>query len=246
MSSLEELPVEGDPNAQAAPPVDDPAATNAISGDPAAGDPAAGTDPVDAEFEAAEAPPVETVPEEVPVVPQILGAPEPAWPGIGGGGTQFMSNAGYSAIADGGGVSVYAPDGTPIGSIGSGVPVWSPGGTSVLVIGADGLGAVWDPATGLVSVERPDAAARDIPVGWYGGSPLVQRVYFDGSGRSELRVVPVGGGGYVVGSATADSVFGEGVTAARLSPDGGQISFVSGGTLYIAPVSDPGSATPAG
>jgi len=211
------------------------------------GDPAASTGPVETEFEAADAAPVETVPEDVPVVPQIIGAPEPGWPSIGGGGTQFMSNAGYSAIADGGGVSVYAPDGTPIGLIGSGVPVWSPGGTSLLVIGSDGLGAVWDPATGTVPVERPDAAARDIPVGWYDGSPLVQRVYFDGSGRSELRVVPVtGAAGYVIGSATTDSVFGEGVTSARLSPDGGQISFVSGGTLYIAPVSDPGSAAPAG
>jgi hypothetical protein len=75
---------------------------------------------------------------------------------------------------------------------------------------------------------------------------LVQRLYFD-SGVVELRVVPVSGaGGYVISSTTADSVFGAGVTSARLSPDGGQISFVSGGQLYIAPVSDPASASPAG
>ena len=184
--------------------------------------------------------------DPAPVVPQVVGAPEPGWPGISGGGTQLLSNAGYSAITDGGGVSVYAPDGTPLGWAGSGVPIWSPAGTSLLVIGPDGLGAVWDASSGLIPVERPSAGARDIPVGWYDGSPLVQRVYFDGSGLVELRVVPVtGAAGYVIGTATADSLFGEGVTAARLSPDGGQVAFVSGGQLYIAPVSDPASATPA-
>lgn len=250
MSPVDEPPVEGDPNPEFAPQGDDPAASDPAAGtefettaiDPAAGDPAEAalveSAPIETEFE--------TEPEDIPVVPQVVGVPEPAWPGIGGGGTQFMSNAGYSAISDGGGVSVYGPDGTPIGFIGGGVPVWSPGGTSVLVVGPDGLGAVWDANVGLVPVERPDASARDIPVGWYDGSPLVHRLYFDGSGRSELRVAPVtGAGGYVLGSATSDSVFGDGVSSARLSPDGGQISFVSGGTLYIAPVSDPGSAAPA-
>jgi hypothetical protein len=133
-------------------------------------------------------------------------------------------------------------------SIDGSVPIWSPDGTRMLVIGADGLGAVWDANAGAqIPVERPAAPARDVPVGWYGGEPLVQRVYLDGSGLVELRVVPISGtGGYVLGTATTDSVFGEGVIAASLSPDGSQISFISGGQLYIAPVSDPGSASPGG
>lgn len=191
--------------------------------------------------------PVEAV-AEVPVAPQPLGAPEPAWPGIGGGGTQHVSSAGYSAIADGGGVTVFGPDGTPLGAVGGGVPIWSPWGTSLLVIGPGGQGAVWDAAQGgLLPVEVASTAARDVPAGWSGGSPLVQRVYLDGSGLVELRVVPIdGSGGYPLWSGTADSVFGEGVTSARLSPDGGQLSFISGGQFYVAPVSDPGSAAPGG
>src|SRR5690606_25281315 len=89
----DEVPlVEGDPGAEIAPPpVEDPA-----TGDPAAVDPAANTGLAETEILPAEEEYVETTPEELPVVPQIVGAPEPGWPGIGGGGTQFMSNAGYS------------------------------------------------------------------------------------------------------------------------------------------------------
>ena len=233
----EPLITAAEPAAEAAPPVTESAPlvtdTAPVTTDPAAG---------------AVAPlPTEPPLEQATVAPQVVGAPDPGWPGIPGGGTQLQSNAGYSALVDGGGVTVYGPDGTPLGWAGSGSPSWSPGGTSLLVIGGDGLGAVWDANVGgTVAVERPSGPARDIPVGWYGGEPLVQRLYFD-SGVVELRVVPVSGaGGYVISSTTADSVFGAGVTSARLSPDGGQISFVSGGQLYIAPVSDPASASPAG
>ena len=211
--------------------------------------------PVDAAVTgaAAEQPLIAPAPVDLPVATEAppvvvpIGAPEPAWPGIGGGGTQFQSSAGYSAVVDGAGVTVYGPDNAPIGIIGGGSPIWSPWGTSVLVIGPSGQGAVWDAAAGLLPVEPAATAARDIPAGWLGSDPVVQRVYLDGSGVVELRVVPVTGApGYALGTATTDSVFGEGVTAARLSPDGGQISFVSGGQLYIAPVSGPGSAAPAG
>lgn len=236
---------------EAAPPITDAAAAPPITDSAAAPPVTDGAVAGAAEItEITLAPAPTAIPEAVepaPVAPQVVGAPEPGWPYIGGAGTQLLSNAGYSAIADGGGVSVYDPAGTPLGVVGSGVPIWSPGGTSLLMIGPDGLGAVWDANAGVIPVERPSAAARDIPVGWYDGSPLVQRVYFDGSGLVELRVVPVSGAaGYPIGTATTDSLFGEGVTAARLSPDGGQVSFYSGGQLYIAPVSDPGSATPAG
>ncbi|MBA2520931.1 MAG: hypothetical protein H0V24_14810, partial [Chloroflexia bacterium] len=226
-------------NTELIPDADPPVIDAASSGD-------VQTAPIEAAGGDAEIAPIEAVPQQPPIAPPPVGAPEPGWPGIGGGGTQHFSSAGYSAIADGGGVSVYAPDGTALGVVGGGIPIWAPWGTSLLVIGPSGLGAVWDATTGGLAPVEP-AAARDVPVGWASGSPLVQRVYLDGSGLVELRVVPVdGSGGNPLWSGTADSLFGEGVTAARLSPDGSQISFVSGGQLYIAPVGDPGSAAPAG
>jgi len=174
-------------------------------------------------------------------------------------GVAFTSD-GTTAAATGAGVSVVVPSGQEVTLPGASAPIWSPRGGVLLVTATfDGnpspTAAIWDRDSGSFQAlagsraGEGDGAYRDLPAGWAGSVAYYQRVYLDGSGRVELRFAEVTGGVETgnAWSGETGSRFGEGVTAARVSPDGGSIAYAEVGQLYVAPLSDPvGGAVPIG
>lgn len=161
---------------------------------------------------------------------------------------------GAVAVTDYAGVTVYETGGVPVASIPGGVgPVWSPLGRVLLlaVPGEDGESttiAVWDRDSGELfppaGSEEP-LPHRDLPAGWVEATAYYQRVFLDGSGRVELRAVSVLGEApaRAVWEAEAPRLFAQGVTAARVSPDGSRLAYVGDEQLYVSSIADPeGSA----
>jgi len=169
-------------------------------------------------------------------------------------GMAFTPDGAVAAV-DGAGITVYERGGAPVASIpgGSG-PVWSPRGGVLLFAapddGGDGRIAVWDRASGEwfpPPGSDDEAPHRDLPAGWAGATAYYQRVFLDGSGRAELRAVSVLGEAppSVVWRGDNGGLFGEAVTAARVSPTGERIAFVSNNQFYVASTVDPaGTAQP--
>ena len=94
-------------------------------------------------------------------------------------------------------------------------------------------------ATGSPVILDPTAEVHsDIILGWMGDLAYFQRAYPDG--RLELRAASPSGDGYAVWSGADGGLFNTGVSDVRIVGD--RIAYLSGGQVFVAPVSDPNNA----
>ncbi|MCC6315068.1 MAG: zf-HC2 domain-containing protein [Thermomicrobiales bacterium] len=112
---------------------------------------------------------------------------------------------------------------------------------AVLAGANEAAGAGAGNAAGTSAAAGSDAAGpySDVPVTG-SGQGLVQRRY--GDGRIELRAMTPGGGGYAIWSGMDGGLFGSGVASAIVTSGGDRVAYLTGGVLYVAPVSDPNAA----
>jgi len=106
------------------------------------------------------------------------------------------------------------------------------GNASVAITDATGMPLLLDPTEEVHS---------DVVLTWLGDSAIFQRAYPDG--RLELRSASSGGGGgYALWSGFDGGTFNTGIDQARVAGD--WLAYISGGQVFIAPLSDPNSAIP--
>ncbi len=263
-------PVGGEPTPDPAAVVDEPAGDAFAPADGGTIDDAGNDEVTGADVSVAETPAIVavdgTTPEPVAeptadavggnAAPVIAAVPEAAEGGAAAGTSGgAVTDDGAVAREEGAGVTVVDPAGGTFTLPGASAPVWSPLG-GVLLVTATFQG---NPYPTIAIVERGsgqlqplagslagDGPFRDLPAGWVGSTAYYQRVYQDGSGRVELRAYEVTRAGDLgpvwVSDGDDGGPFGAGVSAARVSPDGARIAYLSGGQLFVAPLSDPADA----
>ncbi len=228
-----------------------------------------GTDPADSTIEPA-APADETPPADVPTPEDEAPTPTEAPSGfdvaaaetvmlfdtapVPDGALQLPASADAVAAYSGGAVTVadFAVGVTYDLGASRGAPVWSPR-SQLLLLSTYATGdpyptiATWDRATGAL-VPLPTATGdevhSDLPVGWVGSTLYYQRTYPDEPGRVELRSAAFDGSGdSVVWSAeeAGPGSFDADVSQALINAQGNLIAYVTGGSLVVASVDDPGS-----